>query len=219
MTAAVVPRVAWGLKDGKPRRAIAAALCLLLGCSALAALLTNSADRSALVQEIPPVHGLPAPAMKDEAVWKQTVQNMFGGWQAATNSNVNLVAPSDESAYRGGGGARVGPYRPPAATTLKGMLLPSAEDDEMKWEKQIADMQSNELSENQNILNSVGVQKFKMPAERMNKWAPTVILPIAKSGEFKHAMEYEHAMAAAGTATATGTATEQQPSPEQGSAM
>lgn len=171
---------------------------LLMGCAALVALLgADSAHARATLEAYPDnrevsafdnehdvrkerAAKLPLPAQRDEAVWKRTVLDMFGNWQSATSSNLNLEQPSEDAAYRGGGGARIGPYRPPAADEPEGKLLSSAAKTEAQWSAQVAAMEDGQLSENREILNNVGADHWKAHPVAMPHYRPTVILKIPK---------------------------------------
>ena len=64
-------------------------------------------------------------------------------------------------------------------------LLPSAEEEEKKWNAQVAALQDEQLAKNREVMNSVGAEKWKAQAVNMPPWKPTVVLPMPKSGEFK----------------------------------
>jgi len=124
--------------------------------------------------------------------WKNRVLNMFGTFESATNANVDLVDPQTKDTFRGGGGSRVGyVYKPPSSTTPKGMLLPSAEQTEKQWNIQISKMENSQLSENNAVLNSVGVDHWKATSMQMPPFKPTVMLKTPKSGEFRHALKFQ----------------------------
>jgi hypothetical protein len=63
-------------------------------------------------------------------------------------------------------------------------LLPSAEEEEKKWNAQVAAMQDDQLAKNRDVMNSVGAEKWKAQAVNMPPWKPTVVLPMPKSGHF-----------------------------------
>ena len=65
-----------------------------------------------------------APARRDEAAWKSTVLGLFGTFKQATGAGLDLVDPGAKDSFRGGGGARIGPYRAPAASTPEGEVRP-----------------------------------------------------------------------------------------------
>ncbi len=64
-------------------------------------------------------------------------------------------------------------------------LLPSAEEEEKKWNAQVAALQDEQLAKNREVMNSVGAEKWKAQAVNMPPWKPTVVLPMPKSGNFK----------------------------------